>query len=115
MQHFLATVRSTGSIKVKRFVDYVNRNSLGALTFTNSRGLMKMILDQYRNILPQNPKTQIAPYSNGRSSTIFAVVVHELCHLLEHTHSVIYWHHVERIISDFQKCREWLKQNSERL
>ena len=43
------------------------------------------------------------------------VVVHELCHLLEHNHSAIYWRHVERVISDFQKCREWLKQNSERL
>ena len=43
------------------------------------------------------------------------VVVHELCHLLEHNHSAIYWRHVERIIPDFRKCREWLKQNSERL
>ena len=43
------------------------------------------------------------------------VVVHELCHLLEHNHSAIYWRHVERIIPDFQECREWLKRNSERL
>ena len=43
------------------------------------------------------------------------VVVHELCHLLEHNHSAIYWRHVERIIPDFQECRKWLKQNSERL
>ncbi len=43
------------------------------------------------------------------------VVVHELCHLLEHNHSAIYWRHVERVIPDFQECREWLKQNSERL
>ena len=43
------------------------------------------------------------------------VVVHELCHLLEHNHSAIYWRHVERIIPDFQECRKWLKRNSERL
>ena len=43
------------------------------------------------------------------------VVVHELCHLLEHNHSAIYWRHVERIFPDFQRCREWLKRNSERL
>lgn len=43
------------------------------------------------------------------------VVVHELCHLLEHNHSAIYWRHVERIIPDFQECREWLKRNSKRL
>ena len=43
------------------------------------------------------------------------VVVHELCHLLEHNHSAIYWRQVERIIPDFQECRKWLKQNSKRL
>ena len=43
------------------------------------------------------------------------VVVHELCHLLEHNHSAAYWRHVERIIPDFQECRKWLKQNSKRL
>ncbi len=43
------------------------------------------------------------------------VVVHELCHLLEHNHSPAYWRHVERIIPDFQECREWLKRNSKRL
>ena len=43
------------------------------------------------------------------------VIVHELCHLLEHNHSAIYWRHVERIIPDFQECRKWLKRNSERL
>lgn len=43
------------------------------------------------------------------------VVVHELCHLLEHNHSATYWRHVERIIPDFEEYREWLKQNSKRL
>ncbi|MCY4262404.1 MAG: SprT family zinc-dependent metalloprotease [Candidatus Dadabacteria bacterium] len=43
------------------------------------------------------------------------VVVHELCHLLEHNHSPDYWRHVERIIPDFRECRQWLKQNSKQL
>ncbi len=43
------------------------------------------------------------------------VVVHELCHLLEHNHSPAYWRHVERVLPDFQECREWLKRNSNRL
>lgn len=43
------------------------------------------------------------------------VVVHELCHLLEHNHSPDYWRHVERIVPDFQECREWLKRNSGQL
>lgn len=43
------------------------------------------------------------------------VVVHELCHLLEHNHSPAYWRHVERTLPGFRECREWLKQNSKRL
>ena len=39
------------------------------------------------------------------------VVVHELCHLLEHNHSPGYWRHVERYVPDWRECREWLKSN----
>lgn len=39
------------------------------------------------------------------------VVVHELCHLLEHNHSQKYWRHVERHVPDWRVCREWLKSN----
>ena len=43
------------------------------------------------------------------------IVVHELCHLLEHNHGPKYWKHVERVIPNFKDCREWLKVNGERL
>ena len=39
------------------------------------------------------------------------VVIHELCHLLEHNHSPQYWKHVERHIPDWKDCRRWLKSN----
>jgi len=39
------------------------------------------------------------------------VVVHELCHLLEHNHSARYWRLVGSVISDHKECREWLKVN----
>ena len=39
------------------------------------------------------------------------VVVHELCHLLEHNHSRQYWKHVERYVPDWKDCRDWLKTN----
>ena len=39
------------------------------------------------------------------------VVVHELCHLLEHNHSPRYWQHVERYVPDWKDCRDWLKAN----
>lgn len=43
------------------------------------------------------------------------VVVHELCHLLEHNHSSRYWKHVERYVPDWKDCRNWLRTNSHSL
>jgi predicted metal-dependent hydrolase len=39
------------------------------------------------------------------------VVVHELCHLLEHNHSPKYWRHVENALLDYTERRKWLKTN----
>ena len=39
------------------------------------------------------------------------VVVHELCHLLEHNHSPKFWAHVERHMPDWKERRDWLKLN----
>ncbi len=44
------------------------------------------------------------------SSVVDYLVVHELCHLLEHNHSPAYWRHVGRFIPDHKKRRAWLKQ-----
>lgn len=43
------------------------------------------------------------------------IVVHELCHLLEHNHGPKYWKHVKNVIPDYKECREWLKVNGEGL
>ena len=48
-------------------------------------------------------------------SVIDYVVVHELCHLLEHNHSENFWKLVSRIIPEFKKHKEWLKYNGDRL
>lgn len=37
------------------------------------------------------------------------VVVHELCHLLEHNHSSRYWQHVNQYLPDYKARRAWLK------
>jgi predicted metal-dependent hydrolase len=39
------------------------------------------------------------------------VVVHELCHMLEHNHSPKYWKHVENVIPGYREDRDWLKVN----
>ena len=44
-------------------------------------------------------------------SIVDYVVVHELCHMLEHNHSSKYWKHVERHVPNYRECREWLKHN----
>jgi len=40
------------------------------------------------------------------------VVIHELCHMLEHNHSKEYWRHVNTYCNDFKERRKWLKLNS---
>ena len=39
------------------------------------------------------------------------VVAHELCHLLHHDHSPLFWKAVERVMPDYAECKEWLKVN----
>ena len=41
------------------------------------------------------------------------VVLHELCHLLEHNHSARYWAHVERHAPGWRACRDWLRHNQQ--
>ena len=44
-------------------------------------------------------------------SIVDYVVVHELCHMLEHNHSSKYWKHVESHVPNWRECKEWLKHN----
>jgi len=39
------------------------------------------------------------------------IVIHELCHMLEHNHSKEYWRHVKTYCNDFKEYRKWLKLN----
>ena len=39
------------------------------------------------------------------------VVVHELCHRLHMDHSPAFWAEVARILPDYRKGRQWLKEN----
>ena len=40
------------------------------------------------------------------------VVVHELCHLLEHNHSARYWAHVSTHFPKWKESRDWLKKTN---
>ena len=39
------------------------------------------------------------------------IVIHELCHMLEHNHSKNFWQHVSNNCRDYKECRDWLKIN----
>ena len=43
------------------------------------------------------------------------VVVHELCHLIEHNHSKAFWNLVKSICPDYETKRKWLKRNGHNL
>ncbi len=49
------------------------------------------------------------------SHVIDYVVVHELCHRLEMNHSPAFWAQVERVLPDYRKSREWLKEHEKEL
>ena len=43
------------------------------------------------------------------------LIIHELCHIIEHNHSKNFWHHVGTHCEDFQKKRKWLRENGHML
>lgn len=43
------------------------------------------------------------------------VVMHELCHLIRHDHSPEFWNELGRAMPDYLQCREWLRENAERV
>jgi len=49
------------------------------------------------------------------SSIIDYVVAHELCHLKIHNHSTDFWQFLGAILPDYQKHREWLRNNGQYL
>ena len=42
---------------------------------------------------------------------IDSVVVHELCHRKQMNHSAEFYAEIEKVFPDYNRCRQWLKQN----
>ena len=40
-----------------------------------------------------------------------SVVVHELCHRKQMNHSAKFYSEIEKVFTDYTRCRQWLKQN----
>ena len=103
-------------------VDWYKRHALKRLT-EKSKRYGKILRVTTKSILLKNYKSRWGSCSDSGEiffnwKVIIAphkivdyVVVHELCHMLEHNHSATYWSHVKSIIPDFNQDRQWLKVN----
>lgn len=90
--------------KSKRYAEVVSSTpkSVGIKTFKSRWGSCSVngeVLFNWKVVMAPN---RIVDY----------VVVHELCHLLHHDHSKEFWKAVERVMPDYQECKEWLKVNA---
>ena len=92
---------------------------------------LKEKTDRYANIIGVSPSTvSVRDYkskwgscsSDGKISynwriimsphrIVDYIVIHELCHMLEHNHSKDFWQHVSNNCRDYKECRDWLKIN----
>ena len=61
-------------------------------------------------LISYNWKIIIAP-----DSVIDYIVIHELCHLIEHNHSARFWALVEQFQPHYKQQKEWLRKNGLRL
>ena len=43
------------------------------------------------------------------------LIIHELCHIIEHNHSKNFWYQVGKYCEDFKKKRKWLRENGHKL
>ena len=91
--------------KTKRFAKIVdvNPSSVSVKTYKSRWGSCS-----HKGEIIYNWKIILAPHR-----IVDYVVIHELCHLLEHNHSPKYWRQVERYTPDWKNCRNWLRHNSD--
>jgi predicted metal-dependent hydrolase len=54
-------------------------------------------------------------YSLAPSPVLDYIIVHELCHLYEKGHSRAFWDMVAAVLPDYERRKEWLKNNGVRL
>jgi predicted metal-dependent hydrolase len=51
----------------------------------------------------------------ANTSIIDYVVVHELCHLKNKSHSKKFWKDIEKILPSYRESKEWLRTNGDML
>lgn len=93
--------------KTNRYSKIINvfPNSVSIKTYKARWGTCSL-----RGDITYNWKLIMAPHK-----IIDYVVIHELCHLLEHNHSTRYWQNVKSICPDHKDRKEWLRLHADEL
>ena len=101
-------------------LDAIEKLPLGEVRLMEVCGTHTMAIAKsgIRAMLPKNVQLLSGPgcpVCVTPPEVIDYVVVHELCHRIEMNHSKRFWAQVERILPDYRRQREWLKENGHSL
>jgi len=95
--------------------------------FTRTELFSKIIKVSFASIVVKKYKSRWGSCSNLNKLTynwlliqapleiIDYVIIHELCHIIEHNHSKKFWLNVKKHCPDYKKKRQWLNKNGHSL
>ena len=99
-------VRESAKILNKRTSEFAKKMKVQPTGITIKNYASKWGSCTAKNIISYNWRIIMAP-----DCIIDYLIVHELCHIIEHNHSKNFWRHVRTHCEDFQKKRKWLREN----
>ena len=91
-----------GTLNSSQYMDYI----FGML-------FLKRINDQFD--MERQEKRELGKVVMAPAPVLDYIVVHEMCHMVHRNHSRDFWQLLERILPDYEKRKEWLRNNGIRL
>lgn len=88
---------------------------LPGLSRAPARLRLKVMSSQWGSLAPDGSMALDLALVLGRSSAFEYVLVHELCHLLQANHSPAFWAEVEARFPQWQRERDYLREEGRRL
>ncbi len=122
-------------VQIKNDAPEIVRKALKKWYLNHAKQQLADKVEQFSMLIPMTPTSiQVREYkarwgscsSNGHikfnwklimaaSDVVDYVVVHELCHLLEHNHSTNFWSLVKSILPNYEIQRQWLREHGHSL